>query len=70
VARQDDGGLAVTGLDAPAVGDLAAEQGSAVHALIPRTASLEDAYLDLTGDSVEYRGAAPARQQENRAASR
>jgi ABC-2 type transport system ATP-binding protein len=57
VARQDDGGLVVTGLDAPAVGDLAAEHGIAVHALIPRTASLEEAYLDLTGESVEYRAA-------------
>ena len=55
VTPQDDGALAVTGLDAPAIGDLAAEHGIAVHALIPRTASLEQAYLDLTGDSVEYR---------------
>ena len=57
VTRQDDGALAVTGLDAPAIGDLAAARGIAVHALIPRTASLEQAYLDLTGDSVEYRTA-------------
>ena len=48
VHREDDGALAVTGLDAAAVGDLAAEHGIAVHALIPRTASLEDAYLDLS----------------------
>jgi ABC-2 type transport system ATP-binding protein len=59
VTRQDDGALAVTGLDAPAIGDLAAEHGIAVHALIPRTASLEQAYLDLTGESVEYRAAHP-----------
>jgi ABC-2 type transport system ATP-binding protein len=55
VTREDDGGLAVTGLDAPVIGDLAAEHGIAVHALIPRSASLEEAYLDLTGESVEYR---------------
>jgi len=55
VTREDDGGLAVTGLDAPAIGDMAAEHGIAVHALIPRSASLEEAYLDLTGESVEYR---------------
>jgi ABC-2 type transport system ATP-binding protein len=60
VTRQDDGALAVTGLDAPAIGDLAAEQGIAVHALIPRTASLEDAYLDLTGESVDFRAASPS----------
>jgi ABC-2 type transport system ATP-binding protein len=59
VHREDDGALAVTGLDAPAIGDLAAGHGIAVHALIPRSASLEDAYLDLTGDSIEYRAAAP-----------
>jgi ABC-2 type transport system ATP-binding protein len=57
VKREDDGGLAVTGLDAPAIGDLAAARGIAVHALIPRTASLEDAYLDLTGESVDFRAA-------------
>jgi ABC-2 type transport system ATP-binding protein len=58
VARQDDGGLAVTGLDAPAVADLAAEHGLAVHELVPRHASLEQAYLDITGDSAPYRAAA------------
>ena len=67
VKREDDGALVVTGLDAAAIGDLAAEHGIAVHALVPRTASLEDAYLDLTGESVEYRAAAP---QPEGAASR
>jgi ABC-2 type transport system ATP-binding protein len=59
VSREDDGALAVTGLDAPAIGDLAAEHGIAVHALIPRAASLEEAYLDLTGDTADFRTAAP-----------
>ena len=49
----------MTGLDAPAIGDLAAEHGIAVHALIPRSASLEEAYLDLTGESPDFRAAAP-----------
>jgi ABC-2 type transport system ATP-binding protein len=53
---QDDGALVVTGLDAAAIGDLAAGHGIALHALVPRQASLEDAYLDLTGESVDYRG--------------
>jgi ABC-2 type transport system ATP-binding protein len=60
ITRQDDGALAVTGLDAPAIGDLAAAHGLAVHALIPRTASLEEAYLDLTGEAVEYRASQAA----------
>ena len=56
VTRQDDGALVVTGLDAAAIGDLAAARGIALHALVPRQASLEDAYLDLTGEGVDYRG--------------
>ncbi len=55
VAPQDDGALVVTGLDAAAVGDLAAAHGIALHALVPRQASLEDVYLDLTGESTDYR---------------
>ena len=56
VTPQDDGALIVTGLDAADIGDLAAGHGIAVHALVPRQASLEDAYLELTGGLTEYRG--------------
>jgi len=56
VTPQDDGALVVTGLDAAAIGDLAAAHGIAVHALVPRQASLEDAYLDLTEESTDYHG--------------
>ena len=62
VTRQDDGALVVTGLDAAAIGDLAAGHGIALHALVPRQASLEDAYLDLTGESTDYRGEGTALQ--------
>ena len=61
VTPQDDGALVVVGLDAAAIGDLAARHGIAVHALVPRQASLEDAYLDLTGDSTDYHGGTVAR---------
>ncbi len=60
VVRQDDDGLAVTGPDAPAIAGLAAEHGIAVHELVPRHASLEQAYLDLTGGSAEYRAGTAA----------
>ena len=56
VTPQPDGALVITGLDAAAIGDQAATHGIAVHALVPRQASLEDAYLDLTGESVDYQG--------------
>jgi len=60
VRPEGDGGLAVTGLDAPAIGDLAAGYGIAVHELVPRHGSLEQAYLDLTGASTDYRAGTPA----------
>jgi ABC-2 type transport system ATP-binding protein len=56
VQPEGDGGLAVTGLDAPAIADMAAGHGIAVHELVPRHASLEQAYLDLTGGSTDYHG--------------
>src|SRR5580658_614924 len=60
IQPEGDGGLAVTGLDAPAIGDLAFCHGIAVHELVRRHASLEQAYLDLTGDSTDYRAGTPA----------
>jgi ABC-2 type transport system ATP-binding protein len=60
VTPEPDGGLAVTGLDAPVIADLAAAHGIAVHELAPRQASLEQAYLDLTAESTEYRATSTA----------
>ena len=56
VTAEDDE-LVVTGLDAPTIADLAAQHGIAVHELMPRQPSLEQAYLDLTAASTEYRAA-------------
>src|SRR5262249_16931577 len=44
VTAETDGGLAVTGLDAAAIGDLAAAHHITVHELTPRHASLEAAF--------------------------
>ncbi len=52
---RDDGALIVTGLDCPRVATLAAAADVPVHELVAETASLEQAYLELTQDSVEYR---------------
>ncbi|GAA2019536.1 ABC transporter ATP-binding protein [Pseudokineococcus marinus] len=52
--RRDDGALVVRGPDAAAVGDLAAGAGIAVHELTPQQSSLEDAFMTLTADAVEY----------------
>jgi len=64
VTAEDDGGMAVTGVDAAAIADLAAAHGIAVHELAPRQPSLEQAYLDLTAASADYRSAGTAAQAE------
>jgi ABC-2 type transport system ATP-binding protein len=46
--------LRVTGLDAPRVGEIAAAGRVVLHELTPRLASLEEAYMELTADHVEY----------------
>jgi ABC-2 type transport system ATP-binding protein len=53
-----DGALRVEGLDLAAVGDVAFIADVRVHELSRVTASLETAYLELTGDDVEYRAVA------------
>jgi ABC-2 type transport system ATP-binding protein len=55
VLRSATGVLEVTGVDASGIGDLAAHHGLAIHELTPRQASLEEAYMALTADAVEYR---------------
>jgi ABC-2 type transport system ATP-binding protein len=51
----DGDSLTIEGLTSPEVGDLAAREGLRVHELTPITASLEDAFMELTQDEVEYR---------------
>jgi ABC-2 type transport system ATP-binding protein len=52
---EGDGALVVVGLDAATIGDLAAGLGIALHELSPRAASLEEAFMELTHESVEFR---------------
>jgi ABC-2 type transport system ATP-binding protein len=47
----------VVGLDAASIGELAARSAVIVHELTTVTGSLEDAYMSLTQDSIEYRTA-------------
>ncbi len=55
VTDPDDGVAEVHGLTAAAIGDVAAAHRIALHELAPRSASLEQAYMSLTQDAVEYR---------------
>ena len=54
VTAGGDGALEVAGLSAGEVGNLALAAGVAVHELGSRGASLEDAFMELTADSVDY----------------
>jgi ABC-2 type transport system ATP-binding protein len=56
VSQEPDGSLDVDGLPAPDIGDLAAGLGVALHELTPQTASLEEAFMEMTHDSVEFQG--------------
>jgi ABC-2 type transport system ATP-binding protein len=46
--------LVVTGLDPDRIAELVAEHGLRLHELYRERASLEDAFIDLTRDAVEY----------------
>jgi ABC-2 type transport system ATP-binding protein len=50
-----DGAFEVTGLSAEQIGDAAAAAGVALHELTPQQASLEEAFMELTRDDVEFR---------------
>ncbi|WJL96625.1 ATP-binding cassette domain-containing protein [Microbacterium sp. ET2] len=47
--------LSVTGLRAPRIAEVAASEGVVIYELTPVSGSLEDAYMSLTKDDVEYR---------------
>lgn len=55
VSTTENGVLRVEGTTAATIGDAAARAGIPLHELTPSSGSLEDAYLALTGDAVEYR---------------
>ncbi|MFC1402825.1 MULTISPECIES: ABC transporter ATP-binding protein [Streptacidiphilus] len=50
-----DGGFEVVDGDPATIGDLARDHGIALHELSPQRASLEEAFMQMTADSVEYR---------------
>ncbi len=54
-----DGALVVRGMTADVVGDIAFEEGIRLHELSMLRASLEEAFMELTADSVEYHAGVP-----------
>jgi ABC-2 type transport system ATP-binding protein len=60
--------LDVDGLAAEQIGETAAANGIVLHELTPLQASLEDAFMELTSDDVEYRAGDVAPQPDKVAA--
>jgi ABC-2 type transport system ATP-binding protein len=54
---EDDGALRVLGMDAVTIGDVAASLQVTLHELSPRSASLEEAFMELTEETIEFHGA-------------
>jgi ABC-2 type transport system ATP-binding protein len=54
VSGKEPSVLEVQGLRSDQIGDTAAEHGIALHELTPEQASLEEAFMRLTHDAVEY----------------
>jgi ABC-2 type transport system ATP-binding protein len=62
VSSSEAGTLEVSGLTSDEIGQTAADHRITLYELAPHQTSLEEAFMELTSDSVEYR--APARTIE------
>jgi ABC-2 type transport system ATP-binding protein len=56
VTSVESGLLEVSGLTGAEIGDVACRNAIALEELTPVHASLEEAFMELTNDAVEYRG--------------
>jgi ABC-2 type transport system ATP-binding protein len=56
-ATTSDGALVVHGVESSFIGELAASNGITLHELSPQLGSLEEAFMQLTKESVEYHAA-------------
>jgi ABC-2 type transport system ATP-binding protein len=55
MSTDEEGAIEVRGMTAEEVGDIAYEKGMRLHELATIRASLEEAFMELTASSVEYR---------------
>src|SRR5579862_2260167 len=55
VTEVEPGVIEVTGLTAAQIGDTAADHSLRLHELTPQQASLEEAFMELTRDDIEFR---------------
>jgi ABC-2 type transport system ATP-binding protein len=60
----DGTALVVIGLPVERIGDVAFDNGIRVHELAPVQASLEEAFMELTKESVEYHASVPGAERQ------
>src|SRR5580700_6236151 len=61
-SADEDGAIEVRGMSIEQIGDLAFSEGIRLHELTTVRASLEEAFMELTADSVEYHADAPGQR--------
>jgi ABC-2 type transport system ATP-binding protein len=66
---EGDGTLVVQGMTADRVGDIAFDKGIRLHELTVMRASLEEAFMELTADSVEYHAGTPGQPASGQSAA-
>ena len=54
ITTEPDGAIVVTGLEPAVISQAAAAVGAVLHELTPQRVSLEDAFMQLTADAVEF----------------
>jgi ABC-2 type transport system ATP-binding protein len=59
ISDGDDDAVTIRGMSSRAIGELASERGIVLHELTPLQASLEEAFMNLTRDSLEFQTAEP-----------
>jgi ABC-2 type transport system ATP-binding protein len=66
IRSPERGVLEVRGASSAQVGEAAARAGVVLHELVAQTASLEEAFMRMTGGAVEFQAAAPSPAEEER----
>jgi ABC-2 type transport system ATP-binding protein len=64
VVSDEAGVLEVQGLTSEGVGEIAAANGIVLHELVPMQASLEEAFMELTRDDVEFKSIESQQREE------
>jgi ABC-2 type transport system ATP-binding protein len=68
ISELEPGLLEVNGLQADVIGDTASEHGIPIHELTPLQVSLEEAFMTLTRDEIEFKPVVEVREKDGVAA--